>query len=351
MSIHISLKPLNNTELSSLCNQMSMLLQSGISVQEGLSIMKQDLEGTDGYNILSQIEDEINNGSTIYKAFESCMVFPHYMVSMINMGETSGHLDEVFTALADYYKNEESIAQSLRSAVRYPSIMVAMMIIVIFVLLIKVLPVFSQVYAQLGGAVSGLAAGIINAGSAMGAYAVPIIGAALTIALAVFIISKTKRGKSIGNSIAQNGMLTKGLYRKISRARFLSGMALMLSSGIDTEKSLEMVQDITENEYIAHKVEESKRLISMGLSFEDAAVKSGLFTGLNGRMLSIGFKTGNADEVLQRLANQYSQEIDEEINKKIGMIEPILVAVFSVIIGVILLSVMLPLMGIMSSIG
>ncbi|MEG2081999.1 MAG: type II secretion system F family protein, partial [Oscillospiraceae bacterium] len=122
-------------------------------------------------------------------------------------------------------------------------------------------------------------------------------------------------------------------------------------SGIDSDKSLDMVKEMVDNRQAQEKIEGCQELMKKGDSLETALVKSGLFSGLYARMVTIGFKTGNADEVMHNIAQNLSDEVDVEINRKISLIEPSLVAVFSVIVGMILLSVMLPLMGIMSSIG
>ncbi|MEG1801199.1 MAG: type II secretion system F family protein, partial [Oscillospiraceae bacterium] len=117
------------------------------------------------------------------------------------------------------------------------------------------------------------------------------------------------------------------------------------------DKSLDMVKEMVDNRQAQEKIEGCQELMKKGDSLETALVKSGLFSGLYARMVTIGFKTGNADEVMHNIAQNLSDEVDVEINRKISLIEPSLVAVFSVIVGMILLSVMLPLMGIMSSIG
>ena len=125
----------------------------------------------------------------------------------------------------------------------------------------------------------------------------------------------------------------------------------MLASGLDTDQSLDMVHKLIDNEFIQEKITACKGYINEGVGFAESMVKADIFTGIYARMISVGFKTGSVDTVMKKLAERYEEEVDSHIAGIISILEPTLVAVLSIIVGMILLSVMLPLMGIMSSIG
>ncbi len=145
------------------------------------------------------------------------------------------------------------------------------------------------------------------------------------------------------------------MFRKLSSAmasgRFASAMSLMLSSGIDVDKSLDMSRELIDNVRIRDKIDRMKAAMAEGARFSDAIVQVGLFSGLYARMITVGFKTGTLDSVMSKVASYYEEDINGRINRLISVLEPSLVAVLSLIVGMILLSVMLPLMGIMSAIG
>ena len=342
---------LTPSELSTFCAQVAMILRSGIPVAEGISVMYEDAEHAQGKEILKELLDHVEVGEPLFMALEACGRFPKYMRDMVEIGEQSGKLDEVLDSLVAYYEREENISSSIRSAVTYPLVMIVMMILVIGVLIVKVLPIFSQVFAQLGSEMTGFSRAVMDFGSALGSYSAVIVGVLAVLAVAFLMVRGTKTGRAALSRFQATFILTRRLSAKIASGRFASAMAMMLSSGLDTDKALDMVERLVDNPVIHEKITACRKLVEEGGSFSEALAKTEIFTGVYARMVSIGFKTGAADTVMGKLANQYEREVDAQIGGMISVLEPTLVAVLSVIVGMILLSVMLPLMGIMSSIG
>ncbi|MDO5601409.1 MAG: type II secretion system F family protein [Oscillospiraceae bacterium] len=344
-------KQLSKPELSAFCSQMAMVMKSGISVQEGVSIMTQDAENPYTKEILSGVSERCETGSSFYAALSESGVFPKYMLDMIAIGEESGRLDEVLDSLADYYEREDGIAKSIRHAVSYPLVMIVMMLLVIGVLVIKVLPIFNQVFQQLGSELTGFSKTVMDMGAAVSRYAVVFVLILGVLALAFIIFRNTRGGRRALDVFKAHFFVTKKLSAKIAAGRFASGMALMMASGLDTDQSLEMVSRLVDHPVVEKKVRACQQAIAEGASFADAVMQAGIFSGLYARMLAVGFKTGSTDQVMKKLADKYEQEVDETLSSIISVLEPSLVAVLSIIVGMILLSVMLPLMGIMSTIG
>jgi type IV pilus assembly protein PilC len=134
-------------------------------------------------------------------------------------------------------------------------------------------------------------------------------------------------------------------------ARFASGMAMTLNSGLDIDQSLEMVSKIVEHPVLVEKIKKCRQMTSEGGSFAEAIIENQIFSKMHTQLINIGFRTGSVDDVMNQIAQQYMEEVDDKIHSFIAVLEPTLVAILSIIVGLILLSVMLPLMGIMSSIG
>ena len=342
---------LTPNELSTFCSQVAMILKSGIPVAEGISIMYEDTENAQGREIMKGILDHVEVGEPLYAALEATGRFPKYMRDMVEIGEQSGKLDEVLDSLVDYYEREETISSSIRSAVTYPMVMIVMMILVIGVLVVKVLPIFNQVFAQLGSELTGFSRAVMDFGSGLGKYSAVIVGVVAALAVLFFVLRSTKAGRELLGRFKASFFVTRRLAAKIASGRFASAMAMMLASGMDTDKALDMVERLVDNPVIHEKITRCRQLVAEGSSFSEALAKTEIFTGVYARMVSIGFKTGAADAVMKKLADGYEKEVDAQISGMISILEPTLVAVLSVIVGMILLSVMLPLMGIMSSIG
>lgn len=334
------LTPLSNMETASFCSQMAMILKSGISSLEGISIMLEEAKDSEEKELLSVIYETLIKTGSLHEALSSAGVYPAYLLSMVEIGEQTGKLDEVMHSLADYYEKEANLAQTIKNAVTYPFIMIVMMVLVIFVLVTKVMPVFNQVFRQLGTEMSGLSKVILDAGAFMNRYSVVFLAAfALIIGVLIYLL-KTRKGLGLKS--------TKALADKIAAYRFANGMALTLSSGLTPETCLNLTAGLIEDEQFAGKLSDCQKAVAGGEDLCTSLLSCGIFSGIYARMASIGSKTGVLDDVMRKIAAQYEEDIDTRIAGVIATIEPSLVIILSVIVGIILLSVMLPLMGIMS---
>lgn len=342
---------LSNNEITYFCGQMAMILKAGISSMEGVSMLAEDADSEEGRTILKGICSVLEEGGSLHLALERAQVFPKYLLDMTEIGEQSGRLDEVMEALAAYYEREEAISKSIKNAVTYPLIMIGMMVAVILVLIIKVMPIFEQVYIQLGSEMSGFGGSMLALGGVLSRYSIAFLLLLAILTGCALYFTKSKKGRASLKAFASGFVLTRSLYDKIAASRFAGGMALCLSSGLDMDESLEMVSRLVDNDRLHAKITGCQEKIASGMGFSEAMGQSGLFTGVYAGMVSVGVKTGATDEVMKKIALQYEDAADQSIQKSLSVIEPTLVAVLSVIVGLILLSVMLPLMGIMSAIG
>ena len=344
-------KALTNSEISSFCSQTALILKAGITPADGMNILLQDTKDSVGKAIIGEILATCQQGESFYTAIQQTQVFPPYVLHMINLGEESGNLDNVMESLSNYYEREEAIAESIKNAVSYPFLMIGMMLLVIIVLISKVLPIFNQVFIQLGSEMNGFSHSLLVVGSKINQYSFAIIIFLILCAILYFLIFKTSKGKKMASQFFSSFFVTKPFYDKIASGRFASGMALTLGSGLDTYNSLDLVYDLVDNTLMQEKISACRRAIETGSNFSDALLQAEIFSNLYSQMVAIGFKTGSIDIVMQKIAINYEKETDRKIHSIISILEPSLVIFLSIIVGMILLSVILPLMGIMSSIG
>lgn len=345
------MKALSNSELSTFCAQLAMILRSGISALEGLSIMAEDVPKGEGRTILENMLLCMEQGSTFHEAVEQAGCFPAYMCNMVLLGDQTGRLDDVMGSLADYYRREEELARSIKSAVTYPLVMLGMMAAVMLVLIIKVLPVFDQVFRQLGADLTGISGAVLRLGRAMSRYSVVFIVLSAAAAAVCLFFFCTPKGRAGAKKLSASFFATKKLSEQIACARFAGGMHLALSSGLNIDESLDTVSRLVEHPLVSEKVRLIRDAVAKGGSLDSAIDEAGMFTGIYARMIRIGVKTGAIDDVMSQIADQYDEQIRQRLAGIVSKLEPTLVAVLSVAVGMILLSVMLPLMGIMSNIG
>lgn len=343
-----SIKQLSNIETAAFCEQMGMILNAGISPLEGISVMKEDAATNEAKAILSTIEKTYTEGATFHQSLVSANVFPAYALNLIRIGEDSGNLEEVMNSLSYHYEREESIKSGIKNAVTYPFIIIGMMAVVILVLIINVMPVFNDVFAQLGSSLDGVSAGLLKAGTYISNYSFVFIGILVVALLFYLFLAKTAPGHKIFNYLFARFFITKSLSEQISTARFASGMALTVSAGLDLEEGLDLASQLSDNPYLSKKIDECRALCKEGMPLTDSFIKCNLFGSMYSHMVTIGEKTGCTDKVLQKIADSIDKDTETRISNLISILEPTLVIVLSVIICLILLSVMLPLMGILS---
>ncbi len=335
MTNQLNTKRLSNLELAEFCNQMSMILHAGVSSLEGLNILLEDAKSEAEKELLTTMISEMENTGYFYNAALATAVFPEYALHMIKLGEETGTLDNIMEALSVHYTREENLAGMIRSSLFYPCIMIAMMALVIIVLLVKVMPVFQQVFQQLGQEMTGFSAGLLAFGQSLSKYSVAFI-----VIIAVIILLVIFGRKHLP--------FQKKLQESMSACRFADGLSIALKSGMTSEQGLDLAANLVENEEYKDRIYKCKEMILEGTSLSEAFQKQRIFSGSYARIAHLADKTGTMDEALAHIAEEYEYTVNNRITNIIAKLEPTLVIVLSVIVGVILFSVMLPLLGIMS---
>ncbi|MBQ8878613.1 MAG: type II secretion system F family protein, partial [Lachnospiraceae bacterium] len=223
--------------------------------------------------------------------------------------------------------------------------------LVILVLIVKVLPIFRQVFVQLGTEMNSFATSLLSVGNTLSKYSLIITLFFFVIIGGFILFYKTGSGRMTVTRFLTRFPLTSNFYEKIAAGRFASGMFLALTSGMDTYRSLDMISEIVENDDMQQKIKICRDELKKENNLPDALASARIFSNLYSRMISVGFRSGSVDLVFKQIAKNYDEETEKQLNRIISIIEPTLVIILSLIVGMILLSVLLPLMGIMSSIG
>lgn len=345
----MKVRKMTNQDLSVFAHQMSFILQAGISSYEGMMILKDDCQDKVSEKLFEDIISSLEQGESFYQSLTNTQVFPDYMLDMVMIGERSGRLEEVMNSLSQHYQRQHELNNQIKSALSYPLIMILMMFVVIVVLITQVLPIFGQVFIQLGTDLTGFAKVIMSIGLYISNYYY-IFLAIIIMILSLFIYLNKRKKEKLRHFIA-HFIFTKQLSLNISIGHFMSGMGIALSSGLDINESVDMAKKLVNHPELLKRIDKCQELLNQHEDLSVAMTQSNILNGMNARLLQIGFKTGSIDKIILEIAQRYDEETSQKLNSMISIIEPTLVAVLSVIVGIILLSVMLPLVGIMSSIG
>lgn len=347
--IKIKQKAFSNPELAAFCGQLSLILHSGISSLEGISILLEDSKDPEEQVVLQRLLERLQETGSLATAFADAGLFPAYLLSMTELGEQTGTLDEVMKALSLHYEREEAISRNVKNALTYPLIMSAMMAAVIVILLVKVMPIFQQVFRQLGTEMTGFSRALMGLGTALNQYSILFIVLLLLVIAAAFAGTHTAGGRRFFRKIGLHFSRIRSMQEQLSVCRFASGMAISLKSGLTQEQSLELTERLIEDADFCKKLEACRNGLSEGQDLAALLHQEQILTGVYARMASIGARTGELDAVLERIADLCQEDLDDRMNRTLAVLEPTLVITLSLIVGVILLSAMLPLMGILSS--
>ncbi len=342
------IRHLTNEELAALCSELSSVVSSGVTITDGIFIMMQD--DTDKYSkrLFSSLLEAIEKGSTITQAFESTQAFPNYFIKMLNIGEKTGRLDSVLASLSEYYRKLSEISAGIRSATVYPTILLITVFAVMVLLTMYVIPIFNDVFNDMGLALSADAAGAASAGAVLSHLALIIIGIVAFFIIAGVMLYQLRGGfKRFIIRIFSRTSIAKTLYS----ARFSAALSMTLSSGLDIDSSMEMCESIIENEYMKKKISDCRKAMSEGVPFTEAFEKTGIFSPIQMRMLKIGFGTGSLDRVTAQIAESSEEKVDEVLQGAVSRFEPTLVIIMALAVGFMLISLIIPLAGVMTVIG
>ncbi len=334
------------------CRELHQLVRAGIPLAEGLNMLREDETDPDTRSWLEALCRSIEEGMPLASALRETGAFPAYMTDMVALAEETGRLEDVLLSLQRHYDRQLRMAADIRGAVAVPVTLFIVMVAVVVLLVTQVLPVFDKVFAQLGVRMGAVARGMMSAGAALakagtGVAAVLVILAAAGLVTALVPALRERTAGWFRRSFGGRGVLGQ-----MAASRFASSMSMAVSSGLSMEDSVELSAKLCGG---AREIDEKTALcrkdIEEGGSPADALAKSGLFSGRDCRLLKLAEQTGSLPDTLEDLAQRQEEESLRRIDRTVGAIEPAIVVITSALAGVILLSVMLPLMGLLSTIG
>ncbi|MCO7123096.1 type II secretion system F family protein [Ihubacter massiliensis] len=336
-------------ELALLLNELGMFFNGGIPLYDAFLIMEENSSNDDDRSLYHMIGEEIEQGMDLSDALKHTGRFPDYMIQMIRIGENSGKLEEVFSSLALYYQRQDHLTSSLRSAVIYPLAMVLVMLLILAVLMIKVLPVFSQVFTQVGAQLPAPLEAAAGSGSAAAVAAVCALGVIVLCLILYGLIRRKEEGRRFLAHLYEGFPLTRKIAEKSAANRFAYSMALLLASGINVDEAVDLVRELNRSPRAGQKLTKLKGLMDEGETFPHALTSSGILSSEYSSMIAVGLKTGSGEEMMDLVAQRLSSDTDRYIDRTLSGIEPAIVIIMCLMIGSVLLSVMLPLMKIMTA--
>jgi type IV pilus assembly protein PilC len=344
-------KEMNPAELSLFFANLELIYHSGLTPAEGFDILRQNSLKNMDDDWLGDLYKYSVDGLPLSEALVRTGGIPDYALSLLRIGEETGKLEDTCKSLRGYYEKRDELMRAVRSALVYPLTMVAMVFVVVIVLLVEAMPVFDQVFNQLGFELTGLASTLLSVGQVLRSSALYIIIAIAVLVVLVFLLRLTPFGKRLFNTMYEHAPITGAISTKLSLQRFALAMATTLNSGLDADEALALAEPLIEN----HEVERKVRRILDGIqsskvSFHTAISESKLFPPAEMSLLIMGFQAGASAQVFDQVGASLAASTERRLERLVGGLEPALVGFMCIVVGIVLLSVMLPLLGVLSSI-
>ncbi len=344
-------RKLDSLGVSAFCESMAMMVQSGIQMDEAVALLRSG-RGQGGCLeeglVVMQAETEAGKGLSV--AMEKAGIFPEYAVRMVAAGESAGRLEDVLFQLARYYADQKTMTDKLRNSVLYPVAMLGIIIVVLAVMLTMVLPAFTDVYDNLTGSLAASAYAYVQwayvlCWAAMGVMLV----LALVLAAGFALWNSKKRG-------AIEGLLGRvpacgAILESLGMFRFTAALATFLASCQMQDIAVAESVKMTSCRAVEEKVDRCARRMSQGHGIAQAAYDEGLFEPVYGRMLLAGERSGNLESVLRKLTGLLAEHCSNLVERLVGIVDPVLSGILMLTVGLSLLSIMLPLIGMMNAIG
>ena len=340
---------LSAAELSNFCGQVALILEAGLPLYDGMETLAGADSGSAHADVYSAASKGVTETGSLYDAIKDDPRWPKYLVEMVGIGERSGQLDQVMRGLEAYYAREDRIRSSISSAVTYPLVLGVMLIVIVLILLWKVLPVFRRVLNSMGASLNESGSLLMRLGVSVGWIILALVALVVVLVVTGVVLSRTKHRDKVMRVVQRVMPGLQKLNKKLSASRVASVLSMMLSSGFPTDEALEMTANVLSDRNAAEKVQSIRKSLEDGSAFAEAVTKTNLFEDLHNRMITMGSATGQEDQVLGKLASLYEEQVEDGITRLVAIIEPTLVALLSVVIGAVLLSVMLPMAGILTS--
>ena len=324
--------------------QFSSLIESGVPILQGLTIMIEQQKNKELKGILTKIREGIESGASLSDSLRKFpRVFNDLYVNLVESGEKGGVLDRVFKRLSVYFEKILKLKRKIKGAMIYPIVVLSVAIGVIVILMTFVIPVFANLFSSVGAKLPALTRDVIGFSDFMRAYILYIIIALGVLIFALKAYHKKESGKRNIDRIILKIPVIGMLLKKVAIARFARTLSTMVESGVPILAGLAIVSKTSGNKIIEESLMQTKEDVSSGSPLSAALNKTKLFPPLVIQMVMVGEKTGNLDAMLAKVADYYDEEVDNAVNNLTQMLEPALIIFLGVVVGTLVVAMYLPI--------
>lgn len=337
-------KKIKLKDISLFCKQMSVMLNSGIPLNNAVDILEQQATSKNLKSSLKIVSKSLKEGSQLSKAMiDQEGMFPDLLIRMVQAGEKTGKLDEVLEKMSEHYNKELKTSRQIRGAMIYPAVLAFLAVAAVLALLYVVIPSFSGIFEQSGMAMPLPTRIVLAASNFVRSYWYILFGVTGILVFLFLRYRSTEAGRYQLDRLKLWLPVIKGPMQKIVTARFASTLAILTSAGIPLVEAIESAAATTNNAVVIEKMKIANEGLQKGERLTGMITATDLFPPMMLSMVKIGEESGSLESMLVKTSDYYEEELETAIKQLLSLLEPAMIIVMGVIIGGIVASVMLPM--------
>lgn len=337
-------KKVKPRDLSVFCRQFVSITQSGVPMKEALQMMTEQTENKWLKQATADVLTNVEKGNTLADSMAAIPdVFPPMLVNMVAAGESSGSLDKAFERMAVHFEKEAKLKATIRKATIYPIILIFAVIGVVAVMLLYVIPIFIDMFADLDVEMPALTMGVMNLSKWTAGHWYVILAVVVAVVAVYRIIYNTDQGRLKIDYIKMKVPLFGKLTVKTACAQFARTMSTLMGAGISTTECLDTCTKIINNIHFKNALQKAKEEVMKGIPLSEPLAASGVFPPMVCHMTGIGEETGNMEEMLNKLADYYDEEVEITTQSVLAAMEPLIIVFMALIVGTLVIAVIMPI--------
>jgi MSHA biogenesis protein MshG len=324
--------------------QIYTLLKAGVPIMRALAGLQESSSNGAMKRLLQEVRESLDSGRELSASLaRHPTVFPPFYLSMVRVGEMTGRLEEIFLRLFYHLDFEQFMRNQVKSALRYPSFVVAAMAIAIVVVNIWVIPAFAQVFKGFNAELPFMTRLLINFSDFMVADWPYLLAGLVGIVFAFRAWVATSMGRYLWDRTKLRVPIAGKIVEKATLARFSRSFALAVRSGVPVVQAMSVVAQTVDNVFIADKIEKMREGVERGESVLRTAISARVFTPIVLQMVAVGEESGALDDMMEEVADMYQREVEYELKNLSQQIEPILIVALGILVLVLALGIFLPI--------
>ena len=333
-------------DLAVFCRQFVSILDAGVPAVQALEMLAEQTENKMLADALADCKVTIEQGETLAAAMTAHpKVFPDMLVTLVEAGEASGTLTNSFTRMADQFEKTAALQDTIKKATIYPTFLVFLMIGMVTLMLTFVVPRFMGVFDSIGGKMPALTKVTLGLAMFLQNRWYIVIGIILAVVFGIKAFKKTPAGQRFFGRLAIHSRIRGKLVIKTASARMARTLGTLLAAGLSLVDAISIAAQTMDNYFFKDALEQAKSAVALGQPLSGELQKSGVFPPLVYHMVGIGEETGDIEGMLEKLAEYYEEEVQSETERLMALLEPLIIVIMAVVVGLMIISIVLPMMS------